>query len=143
MIGYVIDNMLEYKTISTVAVMTTLCGALVVGAMAQPTLDDIATFVGYGQPSAEVGALFFCIMSLVLVILLWRPIVKRGLERLERVGLAMLCLCTVPLTALILRGSGAYWADGLLLPALYGAAAFSILAVINAYRLLYPQITAS
>lgn len=131
-------DILTYRTVSTAAVLSTLCGALVVGAVAQPSLDDINALMGPGQPPPAVGALYFCLVSLVLVLLLWRPIVKHGLVRFERIGLAVLCLCTIPLTALVLRDSGAYWADGLLLPALYGAAAFSVLAMINAYRIIRP-----
>lgn len=130
--------MLAYRTISTIAALTTLGGVLVVGAVAQPTLDDVAALAGPGEPTPAVGALFFCVISLVCVLLLWRPINKSGLERFERVGLAALCLCTIPLAALILRDSGTYWADGLLVPALYGATAFSVLAAINAYRILRP-----
>ena len=130
--------MLAYSMISTIAALTTLGGALVVGVVAQPTFDDIAALAGPGKPSPAVGALFFCVISLVWVLLLWRPITKHGLARFERVGLAALCLCTIPLAALIMRDSGTYWAGGLLIPALYGAAAFSVLVAINAYRILRP-----
>lgn len=130
--------MLAYKMISTIALLTTLSGALVVGAVAQPAFDDIAALTGPGKPPPTVGSLFFCVISLALVLLLWRPITKHGLARFERVGLAALCFCTIPLAALIMRGSGAYWAGGLLIPALYGVAAFSVLVTINAYRILRP-----
>lgn len=132
--------MFAYRIISTAAVLSTLVGVLVVGVVAQPTLGDIAALAGPEQPPTAVGALFFGIVSLVLVLLLWRPIVKRGLTRFERTGLGVLCLCTIPLIVLILRDSGAYWADGLLIPALYGAAAFSALVLINTYRILRPPI---
>ncbi len=62
---------------------------------------------------------------------------KRGLTYLERIRLAVLCLCMIPLMALLLRDAGAYQAGGLLLPALYGTDVFSVLAAIHASRILY------
>ena len=137
--NYVINDMLTYQTISTTAVLATLGGTLVVGAVTQPSLDDIAALIGPGQPQPAVGAFFFCLMSFMILLLLWRPIVKHGLVRFERVGLAALCLCMIPLIVWAFHDSGVYWAGGLILPAWCGAASFSALAAMNAYRIWRPS----